>query len=145
MTFYENKWLVGLKEDLESHFNQLETSPCLKYHEIEVEYVRDQDGKVKKHPVYYTYEFRVVQHMLRQWNIGELEVKDQEYYCRIVTDVTRNKLNTCDLCCGPKGNCQCCSVCGKMKFVPMPPARFSLKNSYKCKKNQNIIVYKKDK
>ena len=142
MAYYENKWLVGLKEDLESHFNQLETSPCLKYHEIEVEYVRDQDGKVKKHPVYYTYEFRVVQHMLRQWNIGpeedykwELKVKDQEYYYRIVTDVTRNKLNTCDSCYGPKGNCRCCGVCGKVRPPPpMPPARFCLKNTCKCKK-----------
>ena len=44
------RWLLGVKEDLEDHGRELHVA--LYYHEIDLEYVRDDSRDVQKHPMY---------------------------------------------------------------------------------------------
>ena len=66
MSFYEAKWLAGLKEDLEWEFMWIDWE--FSYHEIDVEYVRNEFGRVHKHPRYNVYNFIVVRHVKKKLN-----------------------------------------------------------------------------
>ena len=94
MSFYEAKWLAGLKEDLEWKFTWTDWEYT--YQEIDVEYVRDEFGRVHKHPRYNVYNFIVVRQLKRKFNpygedpSWEVPIEDQDMYCEKM-GFTRNE------------------------------------------------------
>ena len=92
------RWLIGVKEDLEEHFNDRELHEGTYFHEIDLEFVRDDSGGVQKHPKYDIYYFVVTRHRLmrkflllgREDQCWEMDLYDQEVYYKVIISDTYN-------------------------------------------------------